>query len=152
MEKPAFEPTGLVPRSIIRTFDRFRQQLLPEAEVLAVQEFRISRFQLLVSIKCLLTLIFIPIGVSLAGKGLFFKADYRIFLEQSSNRNLFKLISARPSIAGDGRFFRKIVFRIIAWRRKKAIFTLFLHRWNILCKKQFSKKRFNYHSSITMKV
>lgn len=73
MEKPAFEPTGLVPRSIIRTFDRFRQQLLPEAEVVAVQEFRISRFQLLVSIKCLLTLIFIPIGVSLVVKVCFLR-------------------------------------------------------------------------------
>lgn len=68
MEKPAFEPTGLVPRSIIRTLDRFRQQLLPEAEVLAVQEFRVSRYQLLVSIKCLLTLLLIPIGVSFVVK------------------------------------------------------------------------------------
>jgi len=78
MEKPAFEPTGLVPRSIIRTFDRFRQQLLPEAEVLAVQEFRVSRFQLLVSIKCLLALIFIPIGVSRAVKVCFLRpiTDY----------------------------------------------------------------------------
>ena len=68
MEKPAFEPTGLVPRSIIRTLERFRQQLLPEAEVVAVQEFRISRHQLLVSIKCLLSLLLIPIGVNLVVK------------------------------------------------------------------------------------
>lgn len=68
MEKPAFEPTGLVPRSIIRTLERFRQQLLPETEVVAVQEFRISRYQLLVSIKCLLTLLLLPIGVSLVMK------------------------------------------------------------------------------------
>jgi hypothetical protein len=73
MEKPAFEPTGLVPRSIIRTFDRFRQQLLPEAEVLAVQEFRISRYQLLVSIRCLLTLLLIPVGVSLMVKVCFLR-------------------------------------------------------------------------------
>ena len=68
MEKPAFEPTGLVPRSIIRTIERFRQQLLPESEVLAVQEFRISRYQLLVSIKCLLTLILVPLSVGLLVK------------------------------------------------------------------------------------
>lgn len=68
MEKPAFEPTGLVPRSIIRTIDRFRQQLLPESEVLAVQEFRISRYQLLVSIKCLLTLVLVPLSVGLLVK------------------------------------------------------------------------------------
>ena len=68
MEKPAFEPTGLVPRSIIRTVDRFRQQLLPESEILAVQEFRISRYQLLVSIKCLLTLVLVPLSVGLLVK------------------------------------------------------------------------------------
>jgi hypothetical protein len=46
---------------------------LPEAEVVAVQEFRISRYQLLVSIKCLLTLLLIPIGVSLIVKVCFIR-------------------------------------------------------------------------------
>jgi hypothetical protein len=50
MHKEAFEPTGLIPRSIIRTFDRFRQQLLPGTEQIAIQEYRISRYQILVSI------------------------------------------------------------------------------------------------------
>jgi len=68
MEKQAFEPTGLVPRSIIRTFDRFWQQLLPGTEVVAVQEFRISRYQVLVSIKCLASLLLIPAFVNLSVK------------------------------------------------------------------------------------
>jgi hypothetical protein len=64
MGKQAFEQTGLIPRSIIRTFDRFRTQLLPDAKKLVVQEFRISRYQVLVSVKCLASLIFIPILVN----------------------------------------------------------------------------------------
>ena len=64
MHKEAFEPTGLIPRSIIRTFDRFRQQLLPGTEQIAIQEYRISRYQILVSIKALCTLIFVPFFVT----------------------------------------------------------------------------------------
>ena len=64
MERQAFEPTGLVPRSIIRTFDRFRQQLLPETKAAAVQEFRISRYQVLVSVKSLLSLVLVPLVVN----------------------------------------------------------------------------------------
>lgn len=64
MQKEAFEPTGLIPRSIIRTFDRFVQQLLPGTEKIAIQEYRISRYQILVSIKSLFTLICIPLFVT----------------------------------------------------------------------------------------
>lgn len=68
MEKGAFEPTGLVPRSIIRTFHRFLQQLLPGTDQKAIQEFRISRSQVLVSIQCLFRLITIPLLVNFCAK------------------------------------------------------------------------------------
>ena len=64
MQKEAFEPTGLIPRSIIRTFDRFVQQLLPGTEKIAIQEYRVSRYQILVSMKSLFTLICIPLLVN----------------------------------------------------------------------------------------
>lgn len=64
MEKLAFEQSGLIPRSIIRTFDRFRKQLLPGAENVVIQEFRISRYQVLVSVKSLLALVFIPLIIN----------------------------------------------------------------------------------------
>lgn len=71
MERQAFEPTGLVPRSIVRTFDRFRQQLLPETKAAAVQEFRISRYQVLVSVKSLASLVVVPILVNFFVKTFF---------------------------------------------------------------------------------
>lgn len=64
MAKQASEQTGIIPRSIIRTFDRFRKQLLPGSEKLVIQEFRISRFQVLVSVKCLLSLTIIPLLIN----------------------------------------------------------------------------------------
>jgi hypothetical protein len=68
MAKRAIEQTGLIPRSIIRTFERFKKQLFPGAEMLVIQEFRISRYQVIVSVQCLLTLIFVPLLVNIISK------------------------------------------------------------------------------------
>lgn len=64
MARRAFEQTGLIPRSIIRTFDRFRKQLFKGGKSAVIQEFRVSRYQIIVSVKCLLSLIFIPLLVN----------------------------------------------------------------------------------------
>lgn len=56
----AFEKTGLVPRSIPRTLDRVRRELFPNAEELVVQEFRVSRYQTLASMRLLLGLLCVP--------------------------------------------------------------------------------------------
>ena len=68
MAKRAVEQTGLIPRSIIRTFERFKKQLFPGSEMLVIQEFRISRYQVLVSIQCLFMLIGIPIFINICSK------------------------------------------------------------------------------------
>ena len=70
MENRAFEATSLVPRSITRTFERFVQQLVSGSERKAIQEFRISRYQVLVSVRCLVDLILIPLLVNILGKNL----------------------------------------------------------------------------------
>jgi hypothetical protein len=60
MKKQTYEKSGLIPRSIIRTFGRFSEQLLPGSEKKIIQEFRVSRYQVLVSVKTLFMLVFIP--------------------------------------------------------------------------------------------
>ena len=62
------EPIGILPRSIIRTLDRFRLQLFPSSTPLGLKEFQISRYQVLVSVQCLVSLIFIPLIVTLLAK------------------------------------------------------------------------------------
>ena len=68
MEKNVFEDNGLIPRSIIRTFDRFRRQLLPGTEKSMLAEFRVSKFQILVSVRCLVKLLLIPFFTNLLVK------------------------------------------------------------------------------------
>jgi hypothetical protein len=98
MERRAFEPTGLVPRSIIRTLNRFIQQLKPETEAIAVQEFRISRYQVLVSVKSLILIFFIPLFVNISSKALLFepfaqyiwnKHQHEIFLNSYQENRAF---------------------------------------------------------------
>lgn len=60
----AFEKTGLVPRSIPRTLDRVRRELFPSAEEMVVQEFRVSRYQTLASMRLLVGLLCVPWAVA----------------------------------------------------------------------------------------
>nr|ASN77462.1 Envelope membrane protein [Pedinophyceae sp. YPF-701] len=60
----SFERTGLIPRSISRTVNRFLKELGPNAERILLQEFRISRYQLWVSVRCFFSIVFIPFFIS----------------------------------------------------------------------------------------
>ena len=73
MARRAYERTGLIPRSIIRTFDRFRKQLFTEGETAVIHSFRVSRYQIIVSVKCILSLIFIPLVVNFIAKTCFLR-------------------------------------------------------------------------------
>ena len=88
MNKRAVEQTGLIPRSIIRTFERFRKQLLPGAEMLVIQEFRISRYQVIVSVKCLMTLFFVPLAVNTVSK-LFLITPFVEYIWNQNHNEIF---------------------------------------------------------------
>lgn len=97
--RKATERTGLVPRSIIRTLRRFFIQLNPSSEALIVQEFRISRYQGLVSLRTFLTLAVVPSLVSELSKVIFFKplieylwnkTQHEIFLNHSQQERAFQ--------------------------------------------------------------
>jgi hypothetical protein len=55
------DKTGVVPRSILRTFSRIQQELDPKAEEEVVKNFRSSKLKTVISIKFILTLIIVPI-------------------------------------------------------------------------------------------
>lgn len=58
------EPVGLIPRSIQRTLGRFFNQLLQTTNAAVVEEFRISRYQILVSLQTTFLMIFLPAFVN----------------------------------------------------------------------------------------
>lgn len=55
------DKTGVVPRSILRTFTRIQRELDPQAEEEVVKNFRNSKLKTIISLKFLLTLIIVPI-------------------------------------------------------------------------------------------
>ena len=57
----SFEKLGFIPRSIIRTVTRFNQQVTQKPTNLLLYEFKISRYQTIASLKCLLSFIVIPL-------------------------------------------------------------------------------------------
>ncbi len=55
------DKTGVLPRSILRTFNRLQQELDPKAEEEVVKNFRNSKLKTIISLKFILTLIIVPI-------------------------------------------------------------------------------------------
>jgi hypothetical protein len=55
------DKTGVLPRSILRTFSRVQQELDPKAEEEVIKNFRNSKLKTIISLKFILTLIIVPI-------------------------------------------------------------------------------------------
>jgi hypothetical protein len=110
MDKQAFEPTGLVPRSIIRTVERFRQQLLPGTEAIAIQEFRISRYQVLVSLKSFATLLCVPLAVNLLVKTLLLSPAVEYFWNLHQNEIFLNSYQEDRALLEMQNFSEKVFF------------------------------------------
>lgn len=87
-----------LPRSIMFAFDRFKQELNPQAELEAVEGFRVSRYQTLASVKYLLILIITPLVINQITKHFIFgpivdhtwnKQHPGIFLNSSQEERAF---------------------------------------------------------------
>lgn len=83
------EPIGVIPRSILRTLERFLKQLFTSStDDAAVAEFRVSSYQVLISLQALIALIFIPLIVhSLSMK--FILTPATAFLWNSQQDDIF---------------------------------------------------------------
>jgi hypothetical protein len=110
MKKRAVEQTGLIPRSILRTFERFRQQLFPGADLLVLQEFRISRYQVIVSVKCLVTLILIPLSINFLSKWVFLQPITEYFWNSQQNEIFLNSYQQNRALFDMQNFEEKIYF------------------------------------------
>nr|ARW69305.1 Envelope membrane protein [Polysiphonia sp.] len=68
INQSAFEKTGIIPRSMNKLFNRFKQELNPNAEVEALEEFKVAKYQTSASVKYLLILFIIPILINQLSK------------------------------------------------------------------------------------
>lgn len=113
MAKRAIEQTGLIPRSILRTFERFKKQLFPGSEMLVIQEFRISRYQVIVSVQCLLMLIFVPLLINVTTK-LFFITPVIEYVWNKPENEFFLNIHQQNLAIKELKFFEdKIYFEAL---------------------------------------
>lgn len=119
MEKRAVEQTGLVPRSILRTFERFRQQLFPGAEFLVLQEFRISRYQVIVSVKCLLILVLTPLLVNFLTKWFFLDPITEYFWNTKQHEIFLNTYQQNRALLDMKNFEEKIFFESFLENSKK---------------------------------
>nr|YP_009395975.1 Envelope membrane protein [Dasya naccarioides]ARW65161.1 Envelope membrane protein [Dasya naccarioides] len=92
------EKTGIIPRSIIKLFDKFKQELNPNSEIEALEEFKVAKYQTLASIKYILILLIIPILINQIAKifllspiinYLWNKNSQYVFLNQSQEERAF---------------------------------------------------------------
>lgn len=61
----AYESIGLLPRSITRTFSRFKAESMNQSGSLVLREFRLAKYQALASLQYIAYLIFIPSAISI---------------------------------------------------------------------------------------
>nr|UEQ11922.1 chloroplast envelope membrane protein [Kumanoa mahlacensis] len=79
INKSAFEKVSPLPKSLISTFGKFKQELNPNAESEALEEFRISRYQTVASVKYLLVIIITPIIINQLSKHFLFGPTVEYF-------------------------------------------------------------------------
>nr|YP_010850611.1 Envelope membrane protein [Lophurella hookeriana]WGH13351.1 Envelope membrane protein [Lophurella hookeriana] len=68
INQSAFEKTGIVPRSMNKLFNRFKQELNPNAEVEALEEFKVTKYQTSTSVKYIIVLLITPILINQISK------------------------------------------------------------------------------------
>nr|YP_010386013.1 envelope membrane protein [Pterothamnion plumula]UPO65083.1 envelope membrane protein [Pterothamnion plumula] len=92
------DKTGVIPRSISKIFEKFKKELNPNAEVEAIEEFKIARYQTVTSIKYIIFLLIMPILVNQVSKSFIIgplidyvwnKNEHSIFINESQEERAF---------------------------------------------------------------
>lgn len=98
INQSAFEKTGIVPRSMNKLFNRFKQELNPNAEVEALEEFKVAKYQTSTSVRYIIVLLVTPILINQLSKifildplinNLWNKNSLQIFLNPSQEERAF---------------------------------------------------------------
>lgn len=83
------DKTGVLPRSILRTVDRIKQELDPQAEQEVVNSFRSSKARTVVSLRFILLLIIIPLLTQQVAKNFIVGPIVDQFRSPESNTTIF---------------------------------------------------------------
>lgn len=109
----ALEKTGPIPRSITKTFEKFKKELDPNSESEVIEEFRVSRYQTAASIKYLLLLITVPLIVNQVSKSFVFSPFVDYFWNDNQNDIFLNESQEERAFSELQRFEEKIHFEIL---------------------------------------
>lgn len=68
INKSAFEKVGPIPKSISKVFDKFQKELDPNSENEALEEFKVSKYQTVTSLKYIILLLITPVIINQTSK------------------------------------------------------------------------------------
>jgi hypothetical protein len=109
----AFEKTGAIPRSITKTFEKFKKELDPNSESEIIEEFRVSRYQTAASIKYLLLLIIVPVIINQLSKSVIFSPFIDYFWNEKRTDIFLNASQEERAFSELQRFEEKIHFEIL---------------------------------------
>ena len=107
------EKLGPIPRSITRTFEKLKKELDPTAETEALEEFRVTRYLTLNSIKFLLLLIVAPVLTNQLSKILLFGPCVDYYWNHYQPEMFLNLSQEERAFAELQQFEEKIHFEIL---------------------------------------
>ena len=113
INQSAFEKTGPVPRSITKTFEKFKKELEPNSESEIIEEFRVSRYQTAASIKYLVLLIAVPVIVNQISRNFVFSPFIDYFWNDNQSDIFLNASQEERAFAELQRFEEKIHFEIL---------------------------------------
>nr|ARW64958.1 Envelope membrane protein [Polysiphonia sertularioides] len=109
----SFEKTGIVPRSMNKLFNRFKQELNPNSETEAIEEFKAAKYQTSTSVKYIIFLFLSPILLNQISK-IFLLDPIVNNLWNKNNASIFLNLSQEERAFADlQRFEEKLHFEIL---------------------------------------
>lgn len=113
INQSAFEKTGIIPRSMNKLFNRFKQELNPNAEVEALEEFKVAKYQTSASVKYIIILLITPIFINQLSK-VFLLDPFINHIWNTNSRHIFLNPSQEERAFADlQRFEEKLHFEIL---------------------------------------
>nr|YP_009370320.1 heme binding protein cemA [Bulboplastis apyrenoidosa]ARO90809.1 heme binding protein cemA [Bulboplastis apyrenoidosa] len=110
INKSTLEKIGPIPRSITKTFEKFKKEMTPNAEVAAIEEFKVSRYQTVTSIRYLLFLIIGPILLNQLSKYFIFSPVVDYLWDQKSPTIFLNISQEERAFSELEKFEEKLYF------------------------------------------
>nr|YP_009398436.1 Envelope membrane protein [Lophocladia kuetzingii]ARW67622.1 Envelope membrane protein [Lophocladia kuetzingii] len=108
-----FEKTGIIPRSMSKLFNRFKQELNPNAEVEALEEFKVVKYQTSASIKYVIILFIMPILINQVSKVFILDPIINYFWNQKNPLIFINHSQEERAFADLQRFEEKLHFEVL---------------------------------------